>query len=132
MNLKEAWAPRAVAVGTITYSLAMTVMPKLLAKPMGLTTAAGTVSGETASLIRSIGTRDVALAAALLAAPAGYPMRVLTIARMVSDAADALWLGQATKKKSTRRKISGVALGWAALEAAVGLSSLGRGRVLGR
>ena len=130
MGFKDGWPARLVAIGTTVYSVTMTVAPKLLAKPMGLTTPAGTVPATTASLIRSIGTRDVALAVALLVAPTGYPMKVLTAARVISDGADAVWLGQVVNEPSMRKKISGVALGWAALEALVGFTRLGQRKSL--
>ena len=121
MNLRANWPARAVAVATIGYSTAMTIAPQVLAKPCGLTRPDGSVPPEVAGLIRSLGVRDVALAVALALAPAGYPLRLLTAARMVSDGADAIWFSRLVNDSSMKVKVAGVAAGWALLEALVGL-----------
>jgi hypothetical protein len=121
MNLRASWPARAVAVATIGYSTAMTIAPKVLAKPCGLTRPDGSVPEEVAGLVRSLGVRDVALAVALALAPAGYPLRLLTAARVISDGADAIWFSRLVRDKSMKRKVAGVAGGWALLEALAGL-----------
>lgn len=120
MNLRAGWPARAVALATVVYSVSITVAPKLLAKPTGLTNADGSVPPGVAGLIRSIGVRDAALAAALAAAPVGYPITLLTAARVVSDAADAVWFARIVDQRSARLKVGGAAAGWAVLEALVG------------
>jgi hypothetical protein len=121
MNLRANWPARAVALATIGYGTAMTIAPKVLAKPCGLTGPDGSVPEEVAGLIRSIGVRDVALAVALALAPAGYPLRLLTAARMVSDGADAIWFSRLVSDAPMKLKVAGVAGGWALLEALTGL-----------
>ncbi|MGN6252248.1 MAG: hypothetical protein ACTHNS_10585 [Marmoricola sp.] len=117
---RATWPVRIVAGLTTAYSTALVAAPRLLAKPAGLAGPGGSVPPGTAALIRSIGVRDAALAAALALAPAGRPMALLTGARVVSDAADAVWFAGVVPK-SQRTKISGAALGWAALETLVEL-----------
>jgi hypothetical protein len=117
---KDAWPARTVALATVAYGVAITVAPKVLAAPTGLLRADGGVSTAVAALTRSIGTRDAAVAAALALAPAGYPIRLLTAARVVSDLSDAVWLTRSGTDRATNLKIIGVAAGWAALEAVAG------------
>lgn len=117
---RATWPVRIVAGLTTAYSTALVVRPRLLARPARLTAPDGSVAPSTAALIRSIGVRDAALAAALAFAPAGRPLAMLTGARVVSDAADAVWFGRVVPP-SQRAKISGGALGWAALETAAAL-----------
>jgi len=112
---QDGWPARAVAVATTAYSLAITIRPEILAKPCRLTNPDGSVPPEVAELTRSIGTRDAAMAAALVVSPAGYPMNVLTAARVLSDGADAAWFARVVPA-GHRAKIAGVAAGWAALE----------------
>jgi hypothetical protein len=121
MDLRASWPVRAVAVATVAYSTAITIAPRLLAGPCGLTSADGSVPPAVAELTRSIGVRDAALAAALALAPAGYPVQLLTAARVVADSADAVWLSRLVDDRTAKAKIAGVALGWALLEALVGL-----------
>lgn len=109
---------RVVAGLTALYSVAITVAPRLLARPCGLVDRRGRVPADVAALVRSIGTRDATMALALGLAPAGQATTVLTAARVVSDAADAVWLGRVVPR-GQRAKVAGVALGWAALEVAV-------------
>ncbi|SHF80151.1 hypothetical protein SAMN05443575_0933 [Jatrophihabitans endophyticus] len=117
-RLRDAWPVRAVAALTTAYGVAITVAPKLLAKPCGLTRVDGSVPTDVAQLTRSIGTRDAALALALAVSPTGSPMQLLTAARVVSDAADAAYFARVVPA-SQRTKVAGVAAGWAALELAV-------------
>ena len=112
---QDGWPSRAVAVATTAYSVAITIRPEILAKPCRLTNPDGSVPPAVAELTRSIGTRDAAMAAALAVAPAGYPMNVLTAARVLSDGADAAWFARVVPS-GQRAKVAGVAAGWAALE----------------
>ncbi len=111
---------RGVAAATIAYSVGITVSPKLLAEPCGLTDAEGRVPADAAGLIRAIGTRDAVLAGLLLLSPTGGYMHLLTGARMLCDATDSIWFYGFVPKRQ-RPKLLGVALGWAALELAVNL-----------
>ena len=127
MNLKAGWPARAVAVATVGYSVAITIAPQVLARPCGLTRADGSVPDDIAGLIRSIGVRDAVLAAALALAPAGYPLRLLTVARVVAAGADTVWFSGLVSDRATKLKIGGVAAGWAALEGLAGLLTGGAG-----
>lgn len=124
LNIGDGWgrpssrfgAVRVVATLTMTYSVAIAIAPRLLAGPCRLLDADGQVPPGIAALIRSVGVRDAALAAALLLAPPGPAVATLTAARVVSDAADAVWFGSLPLTGSQRAKISGAAAGWAAIE----------------
>ena len=124
MNLKAGWPVRVVAGATVAYSTAITISPRLLARPCGLLSPDGSVPVAVAQLIRSIGVRDAALAAALGLAPAGYPLGLLSAARVISDGADAVWLSRLAGDRAGQAKIAGVAVGWALLELLTGLTSL--------
>jgi len=119
---REGWPARTVAVLTAAYSIAITVRPEVLAKPCRLTDPDGSVPPAVAELTRSIGTRDATLAAALAVAPAGYPMDLLTAARVLSDGADAAWFARLVPP-GQRARIAGVAAGWAALELLAAVAS---------
>jgi hypothetical protein len=124
---QDGWPARTVAIVTTAYSVAITVRPEILAKPCRLTNADGSVPPEVAELTRSIGTRDAAMAAALVVAPAGYPMNVLTAARVLSDGADAAWFARVVPA-GQRAKVAGVAAGWAALELLAAVAGRRRNR----
>jgi hypothetical protein len=118
-NLTRGRSARIVAGLTVVYGVGTVIAPRLIAQPTGLTDSDGHVPPQVASLIRSVGLRDAALAAALGALPAGPPMSIVTVAKVVSDAADAVWLGRIVPS-GQRGKIIAAALGWATLEAVVG------------
>jgi hypothetical protein len=124
MNLKAGWPVRVVAGVTVAYSTAIAISPRLLAGPCGLLSPDGSVPVAVAQLTRSIGVRDAALAAALGLAPAGYPLRLLAAARVISDGADAVWLSRLVDDRPGQAKIAGVAVGWALLELLTGLTGL--------
>jgi hypothetical protein len=126
-NLRANWPVRVVALATVAYSTAITIAPRLLARPCGLVSADGSVPPAVAELTRSIGVRDAALAGALALAPAGFPVRMLTAARVISDSADAVWLSRLVDDRGAKAKIAGVALGWALLEAVTGLAGTAAG-----
>jgi len=117
--LDDPWTlPRLIGGLTTVYSVAITAAPVLLAKPARLTGPDGSVPPATAALIRSIGSRDAAMAAALLVAPAGRSSTLLSVARAVSDAGDALWFGRLLDSRRDVLKVAGAALGWSVLELA--------------
>lgn len=124
MVWREGWPVRVVAAMTTGYSVAICVSPRLLAKPCGLLGPDGDVPAGVAGLTRSIGTRDATLAVALMVAPAGPVMRLLTAARVLSDGLDAMWFGRFVPP-GQRVKVAGAAAGWAALEAAAGALASG-------
>jgi hypothetical protein len=109
-------AVRLVAALTMTYSVAITIAPRLMARPCRMLDLDGRVPPEIATLIRSVGVRDAALAAALLIVPPGPAAATLTAARVVCDGGDAVWFGSLPVKGGQRAKISAVAAGWAAIE----------------
>lgn len=119
---------RAVGLATTAYGVAITASPRLLAAPVGLTEADGSVPAPVAGLTRATGTRDAALALALVLAPAPRMLGLLSAARVVSDATDAVWFGRlvsrttADQRERRRRLLTvcGAALGWALLEGVVG------------
>ena len=113
----SSYAVRTVAGLTMAYSVAITVWPKLLAKPCHMLDEQGEVPVQVQTLIRSVGSRDAAVAAALLFAPPGPATRVLTTARIVSDLADSVWFARLPLTTESKAKVSGTAAGWAALEA---------------
>src|ERR1700744_2376820 len=112
---QDGWPARAVPVLPTAYTVAITIRPGTPATPCRLPTPDGSVPAEVAELTRSIGTRDAAMAAALVVAPAGYPMNVLTAARALSDGADAAGFARVVPA-GQRAKVASVAAGWAALE----------------
>lgn len=109
---------RGVAAATVAYGIAVTVSPKVLAKPCGLVDSEGHVPADDAGLIRAVGTRDALLAGLLLLSPTGAYMNWLTGARALCDGADAVWFYGFIPSRQ-RPKLVGVALGWALLELAV-------------
>lgn len=115
MNWKDGWPVRVVAGLTAAYSVAITVSPRLLAKPCRLMDSGDSVPEPIAGLTRSMGTRDAVIALALATAPVGYPMSVLTAARVASDGADAIWFARMVPREQ-RVKVVGVASGWAGLQ----------------
>ncbi|MTD14925.1 hypothetical protein GIS00_13345 [Nakamurella sp. YIM 132087] len=121
MDLKPGWPARAVAAVTVAYGIAIAVAPKVLARPAGLVSEDRTVPPAVANLIRSIGVRDAALSTALALAPAGFAMRSMTWARVAIDGADAFLFSRLAADRSAVLKVSGVAGGWALVQALVGL-----------
>ncbi|MGI9158096.1 MAG: hypothetical protein ACR2FG_15930 [Marmoricola sp.] len=115
-----------VGVLTTLYSVGIAVAPRALAAPTGLLDGTGSVPLPVAQLTRSIGTRDAALAVAMVLAPSGYPLTLLTVARVVSDGADAIWFAKLVDDRAAMLKVCGAAAGWAVLEAAAGSYAAGR------
>lgn len=103
----------------MAYSVGITVTPKLLAAPCHLVDDQGQVPPGIKALVRSTGVRDAALAAPLFVTYPGPASRTLSTARVVSDAADAVWFGSLPIPTDAKLKVGGVAAGWAALEAFV-------------
>ncbi len=122
MSLTDSWPVRAVALASFGYSAAITVAPRVLAKPCGLLDQDGQVPPATAGLIRATGMRDATLAVLLALAPAGGRMRRMTIARVICDGSDACWFAQLAPP-GQRLKIGGVAATWALLQVAVELAA---------
>ncbi|MGI8578110.1 MAG: hypothetical protein ACR2KG_09380 [Nocardioidaceae bacterium] len=108
---------RVVAALTVAYSVAITVAPKVLAGPCQMLDAQGEVPPQIETLVRSTGVRDAALAAVLLVSHPGPASRTLIGARVVSDAADALWFGLLPIPADAKAKVAGAAAGWATIEA---------------
>jgi hypothetical protein len=110
---------RTAAALTAGYGALLVVRPAALAKPAGLTVD-GAVPAPLATLTRSIGVRDIVLSLLAVVAPAGRPLAMVTAARVVADATDALWFARMLERRSLRAKVSGAAAGWAVLQAAAG------------
>lgn len=91
-----------------------------LTRPGHLSRALDASSGERRSLdrlARTYGVRDLA-SSALLAFPDPRLVRAGMALRIAGDLGDCLVLGTSTQDPAVRRKVMGVTLGWAALNAA--------------
>lgn len=108
---------RVVAALTMAYSVGITVAPKLLAGPCQMLDTRGQVPPDVKALVRSTGVRDAVLAAALFVSHPGPASATLSAARVISDAADAVWFGLLPIPTGARIKVGGVAAGWATVEA---------------
>ncbi len=106
--------PRILGAITVLYSVAIIVRPKLLARPCELVDKAGEPLPGTSTLIAAMGARDLAIGAAMMAAPEGAPLRVAIAARVASDLGDAVAFGTTLPTSSARRQAGGVALAWGA------------------
>ena len=106
---------RVLGAATAAYSVAIIAAPRILAAPCGLTTPTGGVTTPTKVLIRAIGARDAAIGTAMMLAPAGPALRLVTAARVARDAADAVVFGVGLPDRKARVKVVAFAAGWAAL-----------------
>jgi hypothetical protein len=104
---------RVMGALTVVYSVAVLAKPKVFAKPCGLLNPAGQVPADVEPLIRSIAARDTFIGLAMVAAPAGAPLRWATGLRAVSDLGDAALLGSSLPDKSARTKVIEVSGVWA-------------------
>ncbi|HVL86168.1 MAG TPA: hypothetical protein VM367_18030 [Pseudonocardia sp.] len=107
--------PRLLGLLTAAYGLLITVHPRSLARPCGLTDARDEVSPAVRVLVGGIGVRDAAIGGAMLLAPRGPALRAAVAARVVADASDAVVFGTGLPERDRRLRIAGFALGWAAL-----------------
>lgn len=98
---------------TVVYSVAVLAKPKIFAKPCGLVDAGGEVPADVEPLIRSIAARDTFIGLAMVAAPAGAPLRWATGLRALSDLGDAAVLGSALPDTAARKKVIEVSGAWA-------------------
>ncbi len=105
---------RVLGAATAAYGAATIASPKLLTGPTGL--AAGEPPAGLASMVRSVGVRDVAIGAAAALCPAGPVLRTALVLRIAADLGDAVVLGRALRG-SAQAKTVGVALGWGVLNA---------------
>lgn len=108
---------RAVGAATALYGLAVTARPSLLARPSGLTNAAGHVADHTAISLRPLAWRDLASGVALAVAPSGPALRTAAAVRLAADFGDAALLA-VTLPPERRVKAVAVSVGWGALTAA--------------
>jgi hypothetical protein len=106
------WFPRALGVATAVYSAAVIAKPKVLTKPSGLAE-----TPATRTLATAVGARDLVSGLAVTFAPSGLPLRLALLVRVAMDLGDTVVLGLAAPDKSTRAKVIGVTLGWAAINA---------------
>ncbi|WP_066376545.1 hypothetical protein [Herbidospora mongoliensis] len=107
--------PRILGAITVLYSVAIIVRPRLLAGPCGLVDKAGEPLPGTSTLIAAMGARDLAIGAAMMAAPQGAPLHVAIAARVASDLGDAVSFGTTLPTPAARWRVGGVALAWAAV-----------------
>ncbi|MDR7304145.1 hypothetical protein [Haloactinomyces albus] len=120
------WFPRLLGVATITFGLAVTVRPKLLASPCGLTDARGRLAGDVAVLCRGIGIRDVLSGLAMTAAHSTPALRRAIAVRIAADLGDAALFGTLLPDTRARGKAAAAAMTWASL-CALGMAAA-RGR----
>jgi hypothetical protein len=109
---------RVLGAITVAYSVAIIAVPKLLAKPCRMTDVTGGTPMPVRTLIRGIGARDAAIGVAMMVAPPGIALTTATVCRVASDAGDAVAFGIGLPDASTKLKIAGFAVLWAALNAA--------------
>ncbi|MFI6295748.1 hypothetical protein ACIBEJ_29415 [Nonomuraea sp. NPDC050790] len=105
--------PRVLGAITMLYSAAIIVRPRLLAGPCDLVDTAGEPLPGVSTLIAAVGARDLAIGAAMMAAPEGVALRTAIAARVASDLGDAAVFGSALTSRRARARIAGFALGWA-------------------
>lgn len=106
-------ASRAMSAASAAYGVFASLKPRHLADNMG---ARGREVAKYDKLARAYGARDLSISAVGLLGPS----RAVPVAmglRIASDLTDALVLGSAAPDSRVRRKILGVTLGWAALNA---------------
>lgn len=109
---------RVLGAATVAYSVAIIASPRVLAVPCGLTTATGGLTTATRVLVRAIGARDAAIGTAMVLAPPGRALRWVALARVASDASDAILFGTTLSTPAARTKVAVFAAGWATLCAA--------------
>lgn len=107
--------PRVLGAATLAYSAAVLASPKVIAGPCGLLDEHGQVPRDVATAVRAVSARDAILCAAMLVAPSGPALRVLTTTRGLFDLSDAVVFGSKATTPEQRRKIVGVTAGWGSL-----------------
>lgn len=118
------WLPRLLGAATAAYGAAIIVKPSLLLKPTGLSQE-DQPSSALATLVRTVGARDVASGLAMVAAPDARSLRVAIAVRCASDLGDASLLGYALRGKQEQAKTVAVAGLWGLLCAASALTTRG-------
>lgn len=116
---------RVLGAATAVYGGAVAYRPAVLARPVGLVDADGTVPPDTALLVRAVGWRDVTSGLAMLLAPGPRALAVTTVVRVALDAGDGVLFGTLLPGRAQRIKAAAAAGSWGAL-ALAGL--LGRAR----
>ncbi|MBB5085128.1 hypothetical protein [Nonomuraea endophytica] len=105
--------PRILGAITVLYSAAIIVRPRLLAGPCDLVDKAGEPLPGVSTLIAAVGARDLAIGAAMVAAPEGVALRTAIAARVASDLSDAAVFGSTLPTRGARTRIGVFALVWA-------------------
>ncbi len=100
---------------TAAYSAALVLSPKILAKPCKLTQADGSVAPGVATVIRTVGARDVASGLFMALAPHGPARRGAVALRAVADLSDAALFGSTLAGTPTKLKVAGFAAAWGLL-----------------
>ncbi|HYW29739.1 MAG TPA: hypothetical protein VE824_08015 [Gaiellales bacterium] len=115
------WFPRLVGVLTAIYGVSALVRPDVIARHGDLASPDDARSGVHL-LSAIVGIRDLVSGAAIVVAPAGGVLLGALSARVALDTGDALAFGRLLPTARARRKVTAIALGWAAVTA---LSMLG-------
>ncbi|MFF7551551.1 hypothetical protein ACFZA9_01470 [Streptomyces olivaceus] len=115
---------RTLGAVTAAYSAAIIVRPVVLARPCGMTDEDGTVPPATATLIRAVGARDVAVGGVMALARSPRTLRAAAVCRVAADLSDAVVFGAALTGRQ-RAKVAGFAAGWGALSAAAAAGTRG-------
>jgi hypothetical protein len=118
------WFPRLIGAATAIYGGAVVLRPTLLTEPCKLTDAVGRTPKSAKALAQSVGARDFASGLALAVAPTNRSLQVALAVRVLSDVGDAVLLGKHAPDADTRKKVVGVAAGWAVLTALSALTVL--------
>jgi hypothetical protein len=104
---------RLLGLSTVAFGALEFAKPDLWAAPTG-------ISGPSPAMRtwhQTLGARDLVSGLAMVAAPAGLPLRAATLFRIVSDATDALAFGLNAPSSRLKVKAIGAALGFAAVNA---------------
>jgi hypothetical protein len=119
------WIPRLIGAATAAYSVAVLVKPTVLTGPCKLTDAVGRTPKSATALARSVGARDLASGLAVALAPTNRAMQLALATRILADIGDAVVLGRHAPDADTKKKVIGVAAGWAVLTALSALTVRG-------
>ncbi|MFE9118621.1 hypothetical protein [Streptomyces sp. NPDC007172] len=107
---------RLLGAATALYGAAVMARPEWLAKPCALPLEpGGRVPGDTGLLIRALGSRDLVIGLAMVAATDDDARRFATWCRVAADASDAVIFGTQLPHRQARLKAAGAAVSWAAL-----------------
>lgn len=107
--------PRILGAATATYGLAALLRPHILARPVAMVEADGSLGPAIRVAAGLIGVRDIVAGGWMALAPAGPQLRTAIVARALFDAGDAVLFGTLSPTAAARRKAATLAGSWAAL-----------------